>query len=51
MITSGEREVKAMTAKEVVRLAEWMEANGHTPEEVLECIKAIANEKEKDAEE
>lgn len=32
----------SMNAKEVDRLAEWMKANGHTAEEVLECIKYIA---------
>lgn len=32
----------SMTAAEADRLADWMKANGHTAEEVLECIKYIA---------
>lgn len=32
-----------MTAKEVTRLADWLKANGHSAEEVLACIKYIAD--------
>ncbi len=31
-----------MTTKEVDRLADWLRANGHTDEEILQCIKYIA---------
>ncbi len=31
-----------MTTKEVDRLADWLKANGHTDEEILQCIKYIA---------
>lgn len=33
---------KSMTAAEADRLAEWMQANGHSAEDVLACIKYIA---------
>ncbi len=32
----------SMTATEAARLIEWLEAHGHTAEEVTECIKYIA---------
>lgn len=32
----------SMTAAEADRLADWMKANGHSAEDVLECIKYIA---------
>lgn len=32
----------SMTAAEADRLAEWMKANGHSAEDVLDCIKYIA---------
>ena len=31
-----------MTTKEVDRLADWLKANGHSDEEILQCIKYIA---------
>ena len=31
-----------MTATEIARLIEWLEAKGHTAEEPIECIKFIA---------
>lgn len=31
-----------MTATEADRLADWLKANGHSAEEVLQCIKYIA---------
>ena len=41
-------EVEAhMTAKEADRLADWLKANGHSAEEVLECMKLIAGTKER----
>ena len=33
-----------LTAKELDRLADWLTAQGLTPEKVLECIKYIAGE-------
>ena len=33
-----------LTAKELDRLADWLTAQGLTPEKVLECIKFIAGE-------
>ena len=33
-----------LTAKELDRLADWLTAQGLTPEKVLECIKYIADE-------
>ena len=33
-----------LTAKEIDRLADWLTAQGLTPEKVLECIKYIADE-------
>lgn len=35
-----------MTAKEADRLADWLKANGHSAEEVLQCIKYIAETQE-----
>ena len=32
----------SMTAVEADRLADWLKANGHSAEDVLECIKYIA---------
>ena len=32
-----------LTAKELDRLADWLTAQGLTPEKVLECIKYIAD--------
>lgn len=31
----------SMTAKEATRLADWLEAHGHTAEEVIDCMKYI----------
>lgn len=31
-----------MTARELDRLADWLTAQGFTPDKVLECIKYIA---------
>ena len=31
-----------MNTKELARLSEWLLANGHTSEEVLECLQYIA---------
>lgn len=33
-----------MTAKETVRLIDWLKANGHTDAEATDCIKYIAGE-------
>lgn len=32
----------SMTAAEADRLADWLKANGHNADDVLECIKYIA---------
>ena len=32
----------SMTAAEADRLADWLKANGHSSDDVLECIKYIA---------
>lgn len=44
----GERMDKdmSMTAKEAARMADWMEAHGHTAEEVIECMKYITGTEE-----
>ena len=36
-----------MTIKEIDRLIDWLKDNGHTAEEILDCIKHIATEKNK----
>ena len=42
-ITSPEdEEVSKMSVKEVARLIEWLEENGHAPEKINECIKYIS---------
>lgn len=33
-----------MTTKELDRLADWLRAQGFSPEKVLECLKYIAGE-------
>ncbi len=33
----------SMTAKEVARMFDWFQANGHTTEEAAECLKYIVN--------
>lgn len=35
-----------MSTKELDRLADWLKAQGFTPEKVLECIKYIAGTSE-----
>jgi hypothetical protein len=37
--------MKPMTAAEMNKLAEWLKANGHTADEVLDCLKHIAEAK------
>lgn len=34
-----------MSVKQIERLTEWLEAKGHTPQEMIECIRYIANPK------
>ncbi len=42
-ITSPEdEEASKMSVKEVARLIEWLEENGHAPEKINECIKYIS---------
>ena len=38
-------EVDIMTAKQLDRLADWLKSNGHTAEEVLDCLKYIAQDR------
>jgi hypothetical protein len=38
------KEVESMTAKETDRLADWLKSHGHNAEEVLDCIKYIAQD-------
>lgn len=33
---------QSMTAQEMDRLSQWLKAQGHTAEEVLECLAYIA---------
>ncbi len=37
--------MKPMTANEMDKLSEWLRENGHTAEEVLDCLKHIASTK------
>lgn len=37
----GEVNMDEMTTRELDRLADWLKANGHSAEEVLECLKYI----------
>jgi len=32
-----------MTAAEMAALADWLKAHGHTSDDVVDCIKSIAN--------
>lgn len=41
-----EYEVDFMSVKEMARLSDWLEANGHKPEEIIDCIHYIANSNE-----
>ena len=38
-------EVDIMTAKQLDRLADWLTSHGHTAEEVLDCLKYIAQDR------
>lgn len=35
-----------MTVKEIDRLSDWLKANGHSAEEILQCVKYIAGNQE-----
>lgn len=37
-------EEESLNAQEMSRLATWLEAKGHTAQEVLDCLKYIAGE-------
>lgn len=37
-----EKEVDIMTTNEMSRLSDWLKANGHSPEEIIDCIHYIA---------
>lgn len=41
-LSGGERNMEEMTARELDRLADWLRAQGFSPEKVLECLKYIA---------
>ena len=34
-----------MSVKQIARMTEWLGAKGHTPQEMIECIRYIANPK------
>lgn len=38
------KEADSMSAKEMDRLSDWLKSNGHTAEEVLDCLKYIAQD-------
>ncbi len=42
-----EKEVDIMTTNEMSRLSDWLEANGHNPEEIIDCIHYIAGSEHK----
>ena len=39
-----------MTVQQIARLAEWLQMQGHSAEEVLECIRYIAGKENKERE-
>lgn len=39
------KEADSMTAKEMDRLAEWLKSHGLTADDVLDCLKYIAQDK------
>lgn len=40
-------EANEMTVAQIAKLAEWLQMQGHTAEEVLDCIRYIAGRPEK----
>ena len=38
------KEADSMSAKEMDRLSDWLKSHGHTAEEVLDCLKDIAQD-------
>ena len=41
-LTGGERKMNETTAKELDRLSDWLQAQGMTPTQVLDCLKYFA---------
>lgn len=39
------KEADSMSAKEMDRLSDWLKSHGHTPDDVLDCLKYIAQDK------
>jgi hypothetical protein len=39
--TKGSEEMDGMTARQTVRLIEWLRANGFTESQIVECIEYI----------
>ncbi len=33
-----------MSVKQIARMTEWLEAKGHSPQEIIDCIRYIANQ-------
>lgn len=39
------KEADSMSAKEMDRLSDWLKGHGHTADDVLDCLKYIAQDK------
>lgn len=39
------KEADSMSAKEMDRLSDWLKSHGHTADDVLDCLKYIAQDK------
>jgi len=37
-----------MSVKQIARMTEWLEAKGHSPQEIIDCIRYIANHNPKE---
>lgn len=43
--------MKAMTAREVLNLIEWLKAKNFTSDEIVDCIEAVEGKKKEETEE
>ena len=43
--------LKAMTAREVFNLIEWLKSKNFTSDEIVDCIESVEGKKKKDKEE
>ena len=43
--------LKAMTAREVLNLIEWLKSKNFTSDDIVDCIEAVEGKKKKDKEE